>query len=206
MNADSEQRKKPQRLKERLREVASEAILEAANAVLLERGLDAPMEVIAARAGVAVGTLYNHFKDREALVEALLVAHRGRIVSGVRAAEAATAGQPAREQLIAMLEAMQAGWGPYFLAVKQAEHVPDVKRRKEIRERIAKLFGGVLERARREGLIAADPDGLQPVALHGLLRSVFGLAADEPKRFPPGRAASWIADLFLSGARKAGTP
>lgn len=200
MNADSEQRRKPQRLKERLRELASEAILEAANAVLLERGLDAPMEVIAARAGVAVGTLYNHFKDRGALVAALLDAHRGRIVAGVKQAEADTQGLPAREQLVAMLEAMQAGWGQYFLAVKQAEYVPDAKRRKEIRDRIAKLFGGVLERMRKEGLIGPDPEGLQPVVLHGLVRTVFGFAADEPKRLPPSRAAAVVVALFLSGA------
>jgi AcrR family transcriptional regulator len=48
-------------------------ILDAAERCLAEAGLHgAPMEAVAARAGVAVGTLYNHFKSRDALVNAVL--------------------------------------------------------------------------------------------------------------------------------------
>jgi AcrR family transcriptional regulator len=206
MNLASNSRRRPQRLKDRLRAVASEAILEAAEAVLSERGLDAPMEVIATRAGVAVGTLYNHFKDRKALVGALIEAHRDRVLADVKEAEEATQGQPVRAQLVAMLEAMHAGWGRYFLMLKQSEQVPDAKRRREIRERMGRLFGGVLERARQAGQLPADPEGLQPVVLHGLVRALFALAADEPQRLPPERVAAYVADLFLSGAAKAGAP
>jgi AcrR family transcriptional regulator len=46
--------------------------LEAAEEVFAAEGLDgAHMSDIAARAGVAVGTLYNHFKDRDALLVGL---------------------------------------------------------------------------------------------------------------------------------------
>ncbi|WP_179282246.1 TetR/AcrR family transcriptional regulator [Streptosporangium subroseum] len=44
----------------------------AATQVLAERGLDAPLEHIARRAGVSIGTLYNHFPTREALLGAVL--------------------------------------------------------------------------------------------------------------------------------------
>lgn len=37
-----------------------------------ERGLDAPLEEIARRAKVSIGTLYNHFPTRQALVDAIL--------------------------------------------------------------------------------------------------------------------------------------
>lgn len=46
-------------------------ILEAARDVVAERGTDAPMELIARRAGVGVGTLYRRFPDRSALLAAL---------------------------------------------------------------------------------------------------------------------------------------
>jgi AcrR family transcriptional regulator len=54
----------PPRLRERLREEAARAILAAAEEVFATDGLQARMERIAEQAGVAVGTLYNHFEDR----------------------------------------------------------------------------------------------------------------------------------------------
>lgn len=41
----------------------------AAQEVFAERGLGAPLEDIAARAGVSVGTLYNRFGSREGLID-----------------------------------------------------------------------------------------------------------------------------------------
>ncbi|MFC4048981.1 TetR/AcrR family transcriptional regulator [Actinomadura syzygii] len=46
-------------------------ILEAARDAVAERGADAPMELIARRAGVGVGTLYRRFPDRGLLLAAL---------------------------------------------------------------------------------------------------------------------------------------
>ena len=45
-------------------------IIEAARAVFAERGLDAPLDAIAARAGVGQATLYRRFPTREDLVVA----------------------------------------------------------------------------------------------------------------------------------------
>ena len=204
MNPDSATRKKPQRLKEKLREVASAAILEAAEEVFLKDGLQAPMEVIAARAGVAVGTLYNHFSDRRTLVDALLAAHREKLKQDVQAAEAASLSLPVREQLIAMLNAMTKSWSRIFLVIKQGEQIPDLKKRTEIRARINTLFGPVLERGRKQGIFAADPDRVQTIALHGLIHSLFALAADDPKWLPPERAGEVLVDLFLQGISKRG--
>ncbi|MEW9551748.1 TetR/AcrR family transcriptional regulator [Nonomuraea sp. NPDC050783] len=46
-------------------------IVEAAAEVMAERGVEAPMEAIARRAGVGVGTLYRRFPDRHALLAAV---------------------------------------------------------------------------------------------------------------------------------------
>lgn len=50
----------------------SEAILDAASAVLAERGLAAPMEEIARRAGVSKQTVYNHYGSKAELIRALV--------------------------------------------------------------------------------------------------------------------------------------
>jgi AcrR family transcriptional regulator len=47
-------------------------LLSSAVRVFGERGLDAPLEEIARGAGVSIGTLYNHFPTRQALVDAIL--------------------------------------------------------------------------------------------------------------------------------------
>ncbi|MBF8187914.1 TetR/AcrR family transcriptional regulator [Nonomuraea sp. K274] len=46
-------------------------IVEAAAETVAERGVDAPMEAIAKRAGVGIGTLYRRFPDRHALIAAV---------------------------------------------------------------------------------------------------------------------------------------
>lgn len=46
-------------------------ILEAARQIFQERGVDAPLDEVAERAGVGAGTLYRHFPTRIALVEAV---------------------------------------------------------------------------------------------------------------------------------------
>lgn len=48
-------------------------ILVAARALFVEQGVSAPMEEIARRAGVGIGTLYRRFPDRTALVLAVSV-------------------------------------------------------------------------------------------------------------------------------------
>ena len=47
-------------------------ILEVARQVFAERGHDASMDEIAKRAGVGPGTLYRHFPNRDALLDAIM--------------------------------------------------------------------------------------------------------------------------------------
>lgn len=49
-------------------------LIETATRAFAEYGPDVPMEKVAQRAGVGVGTLYRHFPDREALVLAVVQA------------------------------------------------------------------------------------------------------------------------------------
>ena len=49
-----------------------DAIVAVAREVFAEQGLEAPLELIAARAGVGIATLYRRFPTREKLVAAAL--------------------------------------------------------------------------------------------------------------------------------------
>jgi AcrR family transcriptional regulator len=47
-------------------------LITAATDLFAERGVDVPLDEIARRAGVSIGTLYNHFPNRGALLDAVL--------------------------------------------------------------------------------------------------------------------------------------
>ncbi|MGH1367692.1 MAG: TetR/AcrR family transcriptional regulator [Maritimibacter sp.] len=49
-----------------------EAIMEAAHEVFAEKGVNAPLDAIAQKAGVGRATFFRHFSDRRELIDALL--------------------------------------------------------------------------------------------------------------------------------------
>lgn len=60
-------------------------ILEAAETVFATEGIEAPVDVIAEKAGVGVGTLYRHFPNKEKLCEAILVERLTSLADDARA-------------------------------------------------------------------------------------------------------------------------
>lgn len=66
----------------------SEAILDAATAVLAERGLSAPMEEIARRACVSKQTIYNRYGGKADLIRALIERRMADIVAPLETAGA----------------------------------------------------------------------------------------------------------------------
>ena len=83
-------------LRDRLRESTRDAILDAAATVFNTGGAGAVrMEDIAASAGIAVGTLYNYFNDRQTLVASLLRSRTQVLLDALdAAAQAGTSGGP----------------------------------------------------------------------------------------------------------------
>jgi AcrR family transcriptional regulator len=93
-------------LRERVRRETASVIALAAEEVFAAEGLHAAhVEHIARRAGVAVGTLYNYYKDRDALLAALLRTRQEALFDALDAAERAARGRPIREQLHAFVSA-----------------------------------------------------------------------------------------------------
>ncbi len=59
-------------------------VLEAAEELFGSEGLAVPIDDIAERAGVGIGTVYRHFPTKEALFEAIVVSHFERLVVDAR--------------------------------------------------------------------------------------------------------------------------
>ena len=60
-------------------------VLEAAESVFAAEGINVPVDVIAEKAGVGIGTLYRHFPTKEKLFEAILIGRIGDITTEARA-------------------------------------------------------------------------------------------------------------------------
>jgi AcrR family transcriptional regulator len=85
--------KPPLTLRDRLRESTRDAILDAAASAFSTGGAGAVrMEDIAAGAGIAVGTLYNYFRDRQTLVASLLQSRTQVLLAALDAASDAGTG------------------------------------------------------------------------------------------------------------------
>ena len=76
-------------------------ILDAAAVVFASEGVSAPIDVVAARAGVGVGTLYRHFPTKEALFEAIVLT---KLIDLVAAAHAGADAADPERALFAFVE------------------------------------------------------------------------------------------------------
>ncbi len=207
MNKDSPNQKCV-RLRDRFREETSEAILSAAEEVFANEGLHgARMESIAAGAGVAVGTVYNHFEDREALLRELIESRRAALVGKLDAALAEGKELPFIEALRLFIRALYSHWVAHhrFLTVLlQAEMLKPLpprnskgcSTRQEIRARAEEL----VRRGQAAGALRPETGELQAGMLVGLTWGLLTAAVDQGRIDRVQDQLDPTVDLFLHGA------
>jgi AcrR family transcriptional regulator len=130
-------------------------ILVAAREIFAERGADVPMEEIARRASVGVGTLYRRFADREALI---LAVFRDTYQAVAEETRAAFAEEPTAWGAL-MRIMRQSAWlhvsvqakSPRVTAVVKAD--PDTWR---LRDYLLDMLDEVVRRAQDEGTLRRD--------------------------------------------------
>ncbi len=166
-------------LRNRLRIATTTAILTAAEETLALRGLPgAGIAEIATRAGVSVGTLYNHFEDRESLISALMEARGKELLLRIDEADASLCKESFRARLLgfaaAFLEhcalhqrlfnAMMAESARCAPPPRAEEQKRDMMQ--QVRERVGRLMASGV----KEGEIAGDGVTLSGFLFLGLLR------------------------------------
>jgi len=203
MNSYSVDAKSPRRLKDRFREETGEVVLAAAEQLFAQEGLHgASMAQIADRAGVAVGTLYNHFKDRETLLEALLDRRRGEMLDSIDQQLARLSKEPFARQLQGFLQVVFDYFEEHraFLLIV-FEH-GSWKKCNETPRALYQRIEPLLRLGHREKALRPDTHQSFAVVLLGSVRATFlrekyGLA---PLSAPDAVAA--ITDAFLRGAAR----
>jgi AcrR family transcriptional regulator len=205
VNSNSDNERSRPRLRERLREATVREILSATEATLAEAGLEqATMARIAERAGVAVGTLYNRFADRDALIEALLLERRSDILNELDASMTTLATASFREQLAGFFTTLFTHveqHRPFMKLVFSREIGQQVGRERMSRSMFERLES-ILARGKREELLRTDVDQSFAVILLGSAKGMMLRDGEGVPALPPEAAARSLVDLFLDGAGK----
>jgi AcrR family transcriptional regulator len=186
-------------MKARVREAASLAILEAAEEVAAERGLEATSTAaIAERAEVAVGTLYNYFPDRDALISALFKLRRDDMLPRITAAAEATKGLSPEARLRAYLTAVVAVFEDHrrFCRVSlSVDHAAlKIKRTSVILDAMTAALVDILE-----PFVGAASDEHARM-LFGALKGMMTWRIERDEPLAP--VADLIANTFLHGIAK----
>ena len=195
-------------MRTRRREATRLEILDAARLVYTEVGLhEARMETIAARAGVSVGTLYNYFDDRDALVKALCERDRDELMVAVDAQLASHANALFADRLQAFIQAIlshfEARRGLMTAIMENSFDSADSQSWSQAsKETMRQLYARaekLCEHGSNDGTLRSDDAAVYPIMLLGSIRGMMVLRLFK-KTGDLSDAAKPIRDFFMFGA------
>ena len=157
-----------------VRETVRLAILDAAEELIARHGLhDAALVQIARRAGVAVGTLYNYFTDRDALIRALFETRRAtfrpRLLAAIDAGRDLAFEPRLRRFVREVYEAFESHRNFLKLAIENEHAKPSGSTTPQ------DLLAGVrniVSTGVREGAVRPDKADLLPLAITAMIKTV----------------------------------
>lgn len=202
-------------LRARFRTATREAILDAAAALMAAEGASQTrMEDIAARAGVAVGTVYNYFEDRTALVLALLETRSRTLMDALESggdAPRTRAGASATGNFEAELEQFVATLAAHFdanrfllgvlLEDEQSRGVDatSAARRSAMRREMLLRAERLIDRGIRSKALRKDNPAVYAALLLGMVRGAALASLTGGGAFTGNWTAS-VVRMFLHGA------
>jgi AcrR family transcriptional regulator len=171
-------------------------LLEVASEVFTTTGVEASLESIAKTAGVGIGTLYRHYPNRDALVEAV---YRHNIDLLVDQAGELSETLPADQALAEWMQrfvsyvAVKKGLATYLKSVVSADSDLFVSTHAKVRETVDGLVAAAVE----AGAIRDGVDGMS------LLRALSGVCLMGERTGQPGCSDEGvqIAALIMDGLR-----
>jgi AcrR family transcriptional regulator len=195
-------------LRARLRKEVRAAILDAAESVFAQEGLHrGRMEHVSRRAGTAVGTLYNHFPSRDALLATLLRRRRQELLARVDAA-VADAGPSFHARVAAFVDAIVSHYQAHrpFLAIVLQEDVAGAHAhvtapgKERITRQLRVRADKIVRRGLREGVLRRDDADLWPDLLVGGVRALMLRDLGNGGRRSRALATPRFLEFFLHGS------
>jgi AcrR family transcriptional regulator len=154
-------------------------ILEAAEVVFAAEGIAAPVDTIADKAGVGVGTLYRHFPTKEKLCEAILL---DRLSTLTLDARALADDQDPAAAFFGFLDHVvdeAAAKRDLFVAVMGAGAEFELAAA-DVKEELADAMDTLLRRAQAAGAVRSDVTGLTVMSLVGATCQAAAHAGSSP--------------------------
>lgn len=195
-------------LKERQRREREELILHAAEQVLLEKGYhDASMEEIAARVGIAKGTVYLHFPSKDDMVVALFeqeLLFRKRAIAAIMA-QPASARSRLEDILGLTYSGARASRTQLFMALNASIGVRKglIEKRQELHSHMGQMAADI-RMVLEQGKAAGEFDGSIPTSI--MLSAFLALLMPRVHEnlvgqddLTPEERAKYVARLFFHG-------
>jgi len=166
-------------------------VLEAARALLDERGDEVQMPEVARAAGVGIGTVYRHFPTRQALVEAAAEHRFGEILEFARTEclRDPGSGQGLARYLRHVGQVMAEGRG---LSASVASAVGSSAPRGEILARLEQAVGTLIAQDQAAGTLRADVTPADVYMITGGMSGIIRTGSGDWRRF---------VDLAFDGLR-----
>jgi AcrR family transcriptional regulator len=196
-------------LRARFKATVTEAILDAAEELAAEVGVPGTnLQAVARRAGVAVGTIYNHFEDRSELFAELFARRRAELLATLDEATK----RAARSGYDVQLEAHVRSVLSYFdtrraflrLALEgqapRAEPIRKAGVAQTSMEQLTVRAERIVRVGVKEKRIRADAADLAPYFLTAAIRAVLSARVDAPK--PLADETERVIALFSKGTSR----
>lgn len=172
-------------------------IVEVARTVFREQGYDASLDEVARRAGVGAGTLYRHFPNRDALLDAIMQSWVERVGEATEKA-LAHEGAP-RDLLVSWFEEYVAlislhKGGPAKITSSMGDPGSPIHAKCQV---LSRATDRVVERLREQGALKGGVDSLQLCRLVGGVATVADQGELEPAAVRP--LLEVVADGVLRG-------
>jgi AcrR family transcriptional regulator len=138
-------------------------VLEVAWETFASEGLSVPIDEIARRAGVGLGTVYRHFPSKDDLVRAIVSDRLQQVID--EADSQLQTGDPA-EALFTFLRSVVLGWGATDVGLKNALANSDIKiNARGVREPFLAVIDKLLRAAQQAGTARTDIGATEVKAL-----------------------------------------
>lgn len=189
-------------VRERSRAETRQRLLEAGMALFAERGVQGAKACeVAVRAGVAVGTLYLHFGDKDGLARAVMQHAIDELLGRLQAVRTRVGGDPAErarahaETVVRFAEERRPLARVLFVG-----DVASTRLGAEMLDRLATHQEKRIRDGMMEGWFRDDVDpGVAAQALIGMQARVIGWWTEDPTRAPRETVVDTLAKLRLSG-------
>lgn len=191
-------------LRDKLKESTREAILEAAVTLLISNTAEFRMENIAERAGVAIGTLYNYFENRQVLIDTIITKRRTTAEANIRVSLEQTVGLHISARLENLFQTLLNFLERHKTVTHHTLQLKEVSvnnpGQKSMMNILNEYVLEMLQTALERNEIRSEYMDIYPLVISSYLRGIFTKVEEGKDEVIQRDLARKMAELFLLGA------